>query len=94
MLFSYFFQPDALPYIIGIPGLVAVAVVGGVAARVAGMIYRMKIRAKYQIPGNGCEDCLCHWFCTCCAIAQEGRHVDRDLGLMPMPAGIGYQQQR
>jgi len=94
MILSILFSPSLLPYIFGVPGLAAIAGVSGVAARIVGMVYRMKIREKFMIPGNGCEDCLCHWFCTCCAIAQEARHVDRDTGLMPMPAGMGYQPQQ
>jgi len=53
---------------------------GCVGMIVVGTHYRIRLRFKYQIPGNNCEDCLCHTFCKCCAIAQEGRHVDRASG--------------
>jgi Cys-rich protein (TIGR01571 family) len=46
-----------------------------------GTIYRTKIRERYQIPGSECEDCVLHTFCTCCAVAQEARHVDRDYAI-------------
>jgi len=46
-----------------------------------GMTYREKIRNTYQIPGEKWEDCLLHTFCRCCAIAQEARHIDRDLAI-------------
>jgi len=41
---------------------------------------RRKIRGKYQIPGPAIIDCCFHIWCACCAVAQEARHVDRDLG--------------
>jgi len=41
-----------------------------------GTMVRQQIRAKYNIPGTCCEDWLLHCFCTCCALAQEGGHVD------------------
>jgi len=50
--------------------------------------YRMAIREKHRIQGSVFEDCLCHTFLSCCAVAQEARHVDRDLGLLPMPQGV------
>jgi len=88
------FNPNLLPQILDSPWLVAISIVAGVALRVAGMVYRNRIRQKYLIPGGSCEDCLCHFFCTCCAIAQEARHVDRDVGMLPMPIGLEHQQHR
>jgi len=44
------------------------------------MNYRLKLRTKYNIRGDQCEDCMVHSFCSCCGIAQEGRHVDLDHG--------------
>lgn len=46
-----------------------------------GTAYRGKIRARFGIDGSTCGDCLLHTFCNCCAVAQEARHVDRDLAL-------------
>jgi len=80
-----------IPSLAHVPGLVAIAIVAGFSARVVGMIYRTRIRAKYMIQGGPCEDCLCHFCCACCAIAQEARHVDRDVGLLPGPIGLAYQ---
>lgn len=37
---------------------------------------RWRIRQKYQIPGNGCEDCLCVFFCSCCSAMQAYHHMD------------------
>jgi Cys-rich protein (TIGR01571 family) len=44
-----------------------------------GMTYRQRMRERYQIPGSSWEDFCLHAFCRCCAVAQEARHVDRDL---------------
>eukprot|EP00301_Raphidiophrys_heterophryoidea_P025750 c8710_g1_i2.p1 GENE.c8710_g1_i2~~c8710_g1_i2.p1 ORF type:complete len:120 (-),score=26.07 c8710_g1_i2:258-584(-) len=32
---------------------------------------RTKIRAKYNLPAQPCNDCCLHFFCGSCAIAQE-----------------------
>jgi len=88
------FNPNLLPQILNTPWLMAISFAGALALRIAGMIYRTRIRQKYLIPGGACEDCLCHFFCTCCAIAQEARHVDRDVGMLPMPVGLEHQQHR
>lgn len=39
---------------------------------------RKHVRTTYSIPENscgGCEDCLCSTFCSCCTVAQIGRHT-------------------
>ena len=39
---------------------------------------RRHIRNKYSIPQetcNGCEDCCCVYFCTCCTLSQMARHT-------------------
>lgn len=39
---------------------------------------RGHIRMKYRIPEagcHGCEDCCCAFWCTCCTVAQMGRHT-------------------
>jgi Cys-rich protein (TIGR01571 family) len=61
--------------------LYVVLVISNIFVVVLGAVFRSKLREKYQIPGSGCEDCFWHFCCSCCAIAQEARHVDRDLGL-------------
>lgn len=68
-------QPHLMNYLIG-PAIACNIIVVWV-----GTIYRGKLRDRYQIPGSGCEDCLMHTFCRCCAIAQEARHVDRDFAI-------------
>ena len=37
---------------------------------------RWKIRQKYQIAGNCCEDCLCVSFCPCCSAMQAYHHME------------------
>lgn len=37
--------------------------------------YRSKLRAKFEIPGNMCSDCMLHTFCNPCAVAQEMKHT-------------------
>jgi len=51
------------------------------ATIIVGAAYRYKIRQDYTIPGNAVEDCCMHLCCQCCAIAQEARHIDRDLAI-------------
>jgi Cys-rich protein (TIGR01571 family) len=46
-----------------------------------GMRTRKRLREQYGIQGSECEDCMLHAFCRCCAVAQEARHVDRDLAI-------------
>lgn len=43
---------------------------------------RYRIRKEYQIQGTWYGDWLTYYFCTCCAMAQEARQVDRDMALM------------
>jgi Cys-rich protein (TIGR01571 family) len=57
------------------------AVICTIIQIVLGIQYRAKLREQYQIQGSGCEDCLLHTFCRCCAVAQEARHVDRDYAI-------------
>lgn len=41
-----------------------------------GMAYnRSKLRAKLNIEGNFCLDCICHSCCPCCSLVQEWREV-------------------
>jgi Cys-rich protein (TIGR01571 family) len=56
--------------------------VGILGAAFMGARYRIQMRTKYGIYGNDCEDCMYHLFCSCCAISQEARHVDRSVGLL------------
>lgn len=39
------------------------------------LIVRQRVRSHLSIPGDGCEDCACSFFCTCCTIAQMTRTV-------------------
>jgi len=36
---------------------------------------RGQVRAKYQIPGGCCGDCLAACCCPCCTVAQMATHV-------------------
>lgn len=62
--------------------LQVLAIVGTLTLLMTGTQYRAKIRARYQIPGSPFRDICTYLCCSCCAIAQEARHVDRDYGLM------------
>eukprot|EP00455_Lapot_gusevi_P049681 TRINITY_DN708_c0_g1_i3.p1 TRINITY_DN708_c0_g1~~TRINITY_DN708_c0_g1_i3.p1 ORF type:complete len:212 (+),score=61.85 TRINITY_DN708_c0_g1_i3:539-1174(+) len=37
--------------------------------------FRAQLRKKYNLQGDLCCDCLLHFFCSCCATAQEARQV-------------------
>ncbi|XP_021763060.1 cell number regulator 9-like [Chenopodium quinoa] len=37
--------------------------------------YRAKLKAHFGIPESTCEDCCIHFFCQCCALAQEYREL-------------------
>ena len=39
------------------------------------MIIRGKFRRIFSIRGDGCEDCCCSFFCSCCVISQMASHV-------------------
>jgi Cys-rich protein (TIGR01571 family) len=73
------------------PWIAILGAISAIALIAISVNYRMKLREKHRIPGSPFEDCLCHTFLSCCAVAQEARHVDRDLGLMPMPQGLEYR---
>ena len=40
-------------------------------ANCAATFQRREIRQKLNLQGDGCQDCLCHWFCHCCTLVQE-----------------------
>ncbi|CAG8514746.1 9298_t:CDS:2 [Diversispora eburnea] len=59
---------------------------------------RGAIRARYNIEGSGCGDCMAHICCPCCALVQEAREL-RELRWWSTississgvpPAGEGY----
>lgn len=55
---------------------------------------RGQLRAKYAIPGGGCEDCCMHCFCVPCALAQENRELmKREVTNKQSTAVIVQQQQ-
>eukprot|EP00457_Paulinella_chromatophora_P021050 gb/GEZN01023316.1/.p1 GENE.gb/GEZN01023316.1/~~gb/GEZN01023316.1/.p1 ORF type:complete len:177 (+),score=7.90 gb/GEZN01023316.1/:27-557(+) len=43
-----------------------------------GCCYRGKLRKKYAIKGNTVSDYFAWLLCQCCALVQEGRHVDEE----------------
>lgn len=55
---------------------------------IIGAILQTKLRHKYKLRGSVFQDLFLHAVCTSCAIAQEARHVDRDMGLIPIPEGL------
>jgi Cys-rich protein (TIGR01571 family) len=87
-----FVSPE-MRYLVGTDWIVILGVVSFICLIAISVKYRVAIREKHRIQGNVFEDCLCHTFCACCAVAQEARHVDRDLGLLPMPQGLEYRPQ-
>lgn len=36
---------------------------------------RKKLRERYHIHGNECEDCAASFFCSCCTVTQMARHT-------------------
>ena len=58
----------------------ALMMAGHIAFVAIGTYYRGKLRREYAIDGGVLGDCCWHYWCSCCAIAQEARHVDRDFG--------------
>ena len=69
---------------------------------VAGFLQRLnrrKIRAKYNIDGGTCTDCLASLCCSCCALVQEDKEVkkqersalDKDVRFQPH-SQMAYQR--
>jgi len=62
----------------GIGGLVSF--VFGIYILVLTCRTRQVIRRKYNIPagccGEGCEDCCCAFWCSCCTVQQMARHTN------------------
>ena len=58
---------------------------------------RLTLRHKYGIQEGPCNDCAVHFFCFCCALAQEARELSaRGVSrLMPaVPSVMPYQNVR
>lgn len=43
---------------------------------ISACLTRERVRDKYNIPGDGCEDCLCTFCCLQCTICQMHNQVD------------------
>mmetsp|Transcript_10933 Transcript_10933/g.17524 ORF Transcript_10933/g.17524 Transcript_10933/m.17524 type:complete len:286 (-) Transcript_10933:55-912(-) len=41
-------------------------------------VIRGKIRQKFHIPGNACQDCICVTCCGCCTAIQAYQHLARN----------------
>ena len=39
---------------------------------------RGRLRRKYDINGNVCNDCLASSYCPYCALVQEGKEIDEE----------------
>lgn len=66
-------------------GAIILQIISYIAALVLvymGATYRKKIRERYNIHGSSFGDVMTYLCCSCCAMSQEARHVDRDYGLM------------
>ena len=49
---------------------------GGFFTWLSACLTRERIREKYNIPGDGCGDCVSTYCCLCCAICQMHNQVD------------------
>jgi len=84
LLYAFFWVGAIACAVLGFLGLgTGIGIlVGWIGTSTIGYIFRVRLRGKYQIRGDYCTDLLYHYFCQCCALAQEGRHVDRSIGLV------------
>ncbi|GLJ49697.1 hypothetical protein SUGI_1054720 [Cryptomeria japonica] len=55
-------------------------------------LYRNKMRAKYNLSGSPCTDCLVHFICDECALCQEYREL-KHRGYHPALGWRGQQQE-
>merc|ERR1711988_1870507 len=53
----------------GIMGLMSLAMF------VLVFVLRTHFRNRFQIPGSGCDDCCCSFWCNCCVLAQMDHHL-------------------
>ena len=60
----------------------ALSVIGILVYIAVGAHMRTTLRTKYNLPGDPMNDVLIWCCCSCCAVAQEARHVDRSLGMI------------
>eukprot|EP01018_Ginkgo_biloba_P009125 Gb_37165 [translate_table: standard] len=51
-------------------------------------MYRKKLRAKFNLPEQPCDDCCVHSCCECCALAQEHRELQHR-GFNPAAGWVG-----
>lgn len=59
-----------------------------IAIAVLGMLARQDLRSKFGMETGGItmfHDCCSHFFCSCCAIAQEARHIHAAAALAGEP---------
>lgn len=50
-----------------------------------GYANRGALRNRLGIPGGSCEDCMLHFCCRCCALAQEGRELKAKEQFLKVP---------
>lgn len=55
---------------------------------------RGQVRAKYNIPGGGCEDCCMHCWCVPCAFSQEYRELMKREVTNQQSTTVVIQQQQ
>ncbi|KAG6619535.1 PLAC8 family protein [Phytophthora cinnamomi] len=55
--------------------LVLFSATGGCGTAVWLCLARKETRARYQIPGGCCGDCMASFCCGCCAMAQVATHI-------------------
>lgn len=69
--------------------LVVLALCAALVAFAFGWRGRGHLRRRYGIEPDECADCAVWFFCSCCAVAHEARHVDRDVGILVGGGGGG-----
>jgi len=74
ILFGVVFYLTGVYAVVAIPYLVVYIYIASLLG-----YYRSKLRAKYEIEGICLGDCIIHFFCQCCALSQETRHIDMDM---------------
>lgn len=53
------------------------------AGFVLSCLKRGEIRNRFGIPGDACQDCCCHFWCTACVLTQEQLELERRLPQQP-----------
>ncbi|KAH9188015.1 hypothetical protein AeNC1_010005 [Aphanomyces euteiches] len=52
------------------------AIACNVVAFILLLLFRIKFRRAFKIPGSELEDCCCSYWCSCCVYAQMASHAE------------------